>query len=612
LIIAFNTTNLNLTGNAIGKNPGVGESFLKKVIDFFETRFSPPKDLKKSLDDLKKSEGIGEDNPPGTCTSITQYGITWNFQNPTTCGKFVNGDWWIVSPVKVVSKNPPQTANPGRNGDWINPTFNDALGQPYDDRIGGQFFGTPYSASLRPSYPIEFNLSTYPQGASFLSTISHPQTTQSCFQAFADTGTNFNQQCNRGPIKSAAILTILNQIPPIDSFRPAYNGDDKTIKFTKSNLDYSKLGSLTPAGSIMTYSLSDVNRHIQRPYVQTRMWANEVETPSDNHNGYGQFMAADISLAALILNLNSYTNAQKEPIMISLVQVGIDFYGVYRNGIYFDTGRYQGPKNRAAWYGLGGHGQGRMFPILFAGTVLNNLEMKNVGFDAPNDYHFSELAQTFTVTDYTGVTPQPGGYIATKDMLVHSNYCSTGGINCNQGGYSVADIGLPEFGFAHYHENDADVRSWTGNNYRRCCTANAWGGYLLASHAMGIADLWNSQVLFDYMDRYMRGTAPGGAAQIAQGEEWHRGWMPPLFEMWDAERDNYGCTWVQDNPTNIYSQGHYDCAGNQVRCPGMATTTGSLVTTCNSYLDQRTFDYDPCNFGCTGTFCGVNNLDCTY
>ena len=38
--------------------------------------------------------------------SITQHGITWTFDRDCPAGQFVNGDWWVVGPVQVVSVSP--------------------------------------------------------------------------------------------------------------------------------------------------------------------------------------------------------------------------------------------------------------------------------------------------------------------------------------------------------------------------------------------------------------------------------------------------------------------------------------------------------------------------
>ena len=68
---------------------------------------------------------------------------------------------------------------------------------------------------------------------------------------------------------------------------------------------------------------------------------------------------------------------------------------------------------------------------------------------------------------------------------------------------SGQDVGLPEWGVRHFawRIDGADAKDWDEVGYRACCTANSWPGYILASHIMGIKDLWNRDVLFDYQDR---------------------------------------------------------------------------------------------------------------
>ena len=39
-------------------------------------------------------------------SSITQWEFTWTFDRDYECGQFVNGDWWVVGPVSVVSVSP--------------------------------------------------------------------------------------------------------------------------------------------------------------------------------------------------------------------------------------------------------------------------------------------------------------------------------------------------------------------------------------------------------------------------------------------------------------------------------------------------------------------------
>ena len=33
--------------------------------------------------------------------SVSQYGITWTFDQPYTVGRFVTGDWWVLGPATI-------------------------------------------------------------------------------------------------------------------------------------------------------------------------------------------------------------------------------------------------------------------------------------------------------------------------------------------------------------------------------------------------------------------------------------------------------------------------------------------------------------------------------
>ncbi len=47
-----------------------------------------------------------------TTTSLSQFGITWNFSQPVTYGQFVNGDYWVIGPVMVTSVSPTPSVAP--------------------------------------------------------------------------------------------------------------------------------------------------------------------------------------------------------------------------------------------------------------------------------------------------------------------------------------------------------------------------------------------------------------------------------------------------------------------------------------------------------------------
>ena len=95
------------------------------------------------------------------------------------------------------------------------------------------------------------------------------------------------------------------------------------------------------------------------------------------------------------------------------------------------------------------------------------------------------------------------------------------------GGYGRDDLGLPEWGNRHADDPSYDRKAWTADPYRRCCTANAWHGFVLAARIMGMRDAWDHPPLFDYVDRYM---------QVEQQGHWMRSWSPFCERMWDRYR----------------------------------------------------------------------------
>jgi hypothetical protein len=195
-----------------------------------------------------------------------------------------------------------------------------------------------------------------------------------------------------------------------------------------------------------------------------------------------------------MLNLN-FSNAQKRTLLVRFVQLGIDLHGIAENG------------GTEHWVGNGGHGSGRKWPILFAGIVLQDARMRDVG---SRSIAFGEDQQTFYVAE-----------------------TSPGVFNHGHGGYTSSHRGMPEWGIKHVIAINLDSVSWTNPPYRLCCTANAWTGFVLSAHAMRAKALWKHDALFDYMDRFM---AECRARNVA---EWEMSWHPWPLEMWDQYRGSF-------------------------------------------------------------------------
>ncbi len=418
-------------------------------------------------------------------STVTQYGISWSFADTELIGQFVNGDYWVIGPVDIVSIDPAPTNVSGRimNGSMLNPTVGHYQG--YDNRMFGTDFNAQYDQDLNAAMP-----GGQPLSAANPLRIENPASLISGISTF-ELGSGISNQ-----VRTMAVLTVLDKAPPFGSFRPPYVGADKQTRFQASQLDYSLLPNLAvPANAP---PIAEVAGRFERPWIEHMMgWIKECFLPRDNMHNYGRELASDVSDAALSLLLN-YSREEKEALVIRMVQLGIDYHAIVNEG--------EGKRN---WEADGGHMSGRVFPILFAGLMLNDETLKSTmsksgryAYSAafyegklPPDYiHFGEMDQTFYVTqrdvDRTnGTNPDlygpwsPDGRISGPQPFVAS------------------DIGLAEWGVEHAWQPSGDCKNWE-LPYRQVA-GMSWSGYALASRVLGISGLWNHPAFFDYMDRYM-------------------------------------------------------------------------------------------------------------
>jgi PKD repeat protein len=439
--------------------------------------------------------------------ALQQFGITWQFDNYYTVGQFANRDFWVVGPVKIVTLDPKSTSDAGhiRHGSMVNPSSTKGT-QGYDSDI---LFNT-----YDPALNVAFNVSaqnplTLAAHSSLVSTISIQERTER----------------DEPQIQRAAILTVLPSAAPAGSFRPAYCGTDKTVRLNKSMLNYSVLKRL-PAVSD-TPSITSFQEGFAAPWIDHQPgWTGRYQHPKMNMPAYGREMHYRIGLGALLLHMD-YEPAQKETLMIRYVQLGIDLYGVVAAG---------GLTN---WSNDGGHAGGRKWPILFAGIVLNDPAMKSIGQksgdylyqngygpgNCPLDYvHFGEDDQTFHVSEADVAITNGPTYPATSE-------------DDPKIPYSQSDIGLPEWGLRHATAPHLSSKSlWTV--YRNVACPPFETTALAALLTEGGKELWNHDAYFDYVDRYVALTGPGG-----EFEGWWSGLGKYARNMWDKYRAQCGPIW---------------------------------------------------------------------
>ncbi|MCL5281252.1 MAG: Ig domain-containing protein [Planctomycetes bacterium] len=436
---------------------------------------------------------------------LQQFALTWTFDTDYPVGQFANRDFWVVGPVEIVGINPPSTLVSGRikNGSMLNPAPSNTS-QGYDSAMRVN----TYDAALNVAYNRSAsNPLVLAANSSLVSTIS------------VDAGDSLPQ------LQRAAVLTVLSSPAAPGSFRPPYCGTDKTVKFNKSALNYSLLKSLAPVAG--TPTLASVEAMFAAPWIDHQAgWVARAQHPSLNMPDYGREMYTNIGIGALMLHLN-FRNAQKETLLIRYVQLGIDFYGVLSNG-----GSWH-------WCNDGGHAGGRKWPILFAGLMLHDTDMKSIGVKSgdylyqngygpgnnpPGYYHFGEDDQTF--------------YVAALDVSV------TNGPKWNPDSrdavkipYSTSDIGLPEWGIRH-STNPEKSNKWLPTEYRSVAGPPFHGTALAALLTPGGKSLWNHNAFFDYADRYMAFTATGG-----EYAGWWRSMSGFTANMWDTYRAQLEPVW---------------------------------------------------------------------
>ena len=428
--------------------------------------------------------------------SITQFGITWTFDTPYESGRFANGDYWVVGPVKVVAIDPPSVtadaeAQGGyigahgskdkagdkilwtKNGSMLNPSPTTGNKQGYDSTVGR----TPSMA--KPLYDPALNVAVgvcpekplvLQPDSSLVSTISR------------------NKPFNRPQPDVGAVLTILKAPATAGSFRPPYSGTDKSIRFNKSQLNWNALLKLEPAGPVP--EIGTVSIWFEKP------WLDHVTTfiggdshPIQNLPDYGRDMVARVSVASLILQLD-LPKEKKEELLIRFVQTGIDLHGVYQLG----KGR-EGPGNPASpggpndttkvWSVGGGTFNGRKWPIVFAGIMLGDKVMQNVKMETM----CNEDGQTYYGDCWTGAKVCWGMYHSLNPKYDHEG--KTPSLWTCDGRGKPGDPGSG---------SDSDCRS---ESYRNCCNSMQWVGEALAVRLMGATKVWNHDAFFDYVDRWM-------------------------------------------------------------------------------------------------------------
>lgn len=416
---------------------------------------------------------------------VSRHGITWTFDKPYPAGQFINGDWWVVGPVVITDIDPAPGPIPPEEDirDVIdyNQYQNTSLRASLEWKNGSMIVPAPGSSYLRQAYDsrnMNYNRNlrfmigdTLPAGQSLVSSISHLPETGYPAQVVYHKLMWSSEKTGARVLRTAAVLTCLDAVPPGDALRPAYvrpaAGTTKEL-FLARNLQWNKLKQLAPPASQPLWS--DYERYFERVWLDHACghWYDQRFVPSENQPYYGREYARLAGTAALMLHLD-VPRARKTTLLYRLLQLGIDLRGLAMRG--------------ATWNEGGGLTSGRKWPILFAGLMLNT----EYAWDLPEDAVFHEDAQTYWGSGWHGQS-------ALYQMMWHS-------------GPRLPFQEQSPFDYPDWDTGGMLVgKSWGIRSEEYRCNTNlrAWPAQTLAALLINAKATWNHDAYFGVVDDWMR------------------------------------------------------------------------------------------------------------
>ena len=414
---------------------------------------------------------------------VTQNGITWTFEKPVRVGQFINGDFYVVGPVTVTMIDP-------------KPLFGDEVKNTLDDKsIKESLFKGSYArngSTLNIPAVVKPNKIT-------------KRTSRSGFDSRMDMAAYDPEQFTKIPvnmkpgdslfssisneplvggfsIKALAVLTCLAEAQPADAFRPSYCKTSSSKIYLARNLRRDLLLKLPLPESAAKVKPADANDYFKGVWLDTVGFGRAMPRKA--------FFGADISVqagqASLLLLLN-YPEADKEPLLLNMVQVGIDYLGLVRGG--------------ASWIGEGGVSSGRKWLLTFAGLLLDDKEMCTLTKSFP-ETRFQEDDQTvFCPVEFMGKKYEKGWTGAKVIWTGHYGYHDG---NFENGSHQPRKA-MDYYGPVELFHPTEWPTPWSqgSEGSRRSSNSGTWVAEALAARLMHAEKYWDHDAFFAYVDRWM-------------------------------------------------------------------------------------------------------------
>lgn len=447
--------------------------------------------------------------------TIYHNGIRWTFDREYRIGKFCNADFWVLGPrveIACVTPAPNGSGIEFRNGSMLNPLGNNY--QAYDGRAPG-FYGTIIGYPLL----LEGTNSLISSASIINQPLECDPGSTAVYDGYNDVSfycVHYGHSGNyHSRLYSAAALTTVCSCPSADAFRPPYSGSIKPF-FTKTALHKNLLPSLPLFSKPNVTYLNWVSSEYRNVWIDHKNgYEARFVRPVKNMPNYGREIGKAASEASCLLMLD-YSEEELNPLLVNFVQTGIDLYYMCMNG--------------TSWSADAGHDNGRKWPMIFAGIMLGNHEMKNIA-------HTGRLLGAEDLQTYQGQ------YKALWGRNCVSPYTAT----CS-GTVGAKDCRDPE----QLIDGCPD--------YRNCCTSNTWIGEAIAIKLMGAEDFWAHEAFYDYAERWYTADVPAGGEVLGGPyirDVWNAYWPSgvAVIDNGQAGSTSFTGTWASSAAANPYSTG---------------------------------------------------------
>ena len=423
--------------------------------------------------------GIPVSSPPVLApttmqSSVSQYGITWTFDQPYPVGQFVNGDYFVVGPVTITEIDPPWGPDQWgymRNGTMIN----DSGG---DGRHGlDEYLATNNTLG----YGEDINIEAAANGG-LPKTVAVNNSVISAIGRNSETG----EGDLRPRLQSMAVLTVLSAAPYADAFRPSYVGTDKTIyRWSQVQDNLWRLPNLTPVAD--TPSVDSYIADLTRPWWwplngPAASWLCAVDNmPHHYHRNIGRFLMQ----ASVLLMMDV---ADRDDLLKHYVQLGIDQYAT--------TVTQVGSSSQWQW------------PLIFTGIMLGDDDIRDT-FATGSYYssgHARSMNQLYRIPEDVNSNVEssivPGGSgMRTWTGSTAAWRQQTHNSNC----YEQEHLHPSEWAEVTSAEGCSQNLS-TRETYRRI-NSPVYPGFGVAAAVMNAKDrFYRSDLYFDYAERWMEET----------------------------------------------------------------------------------------------------------